>query len=613
MADFGRHVHRAAEQGRRALRGRLTALACAVSASLVLTACTGSHPSSPTAPPSATASGVTPPTSAASSTTSAPTGDATTLPVAGSVIYRMGKHGDVVVRIAAHALRRVASGTVLDWSITPLQAPDDNAVRFIVGSEFDVTADGQQPVDLYDPVGGTIYRPLLSNYDEGAGVFCLCRGFYGAGLELHKTAIFQAVFPPLPGDATTEDMTINGFVIPGVPVTPLGQSPAGGNPVDLTAPPSPSEPGSLSATGPHTRAFSYPQGIFVDAQTRKQQRTIAVDGLYSYPGGSLLVWTVTAATPGEIATQIAAGTPLSEYSLHPFVTGYKDTVADGAGLLPSGADPATRATLRSDYATLTARHQAPPNGPPHWRICMCSDWQTRAVAWNNVGDSVTMATNFAALPAGTRTATVSFPGSTVAPLRDIPVTPLTPNATGSPQPVETKTWHLRLGLGGESHPLAPSDWPTPVPDEASYAGFPIRVVDHVIHNTSTPTTRSDTQGRKTEFALDSTVLFALNSAKLLPRASAELARIAAEIDSKAAAGSTVAVDGYVSDHDGQSVAAGQQLSAARAAAVYAALKPLVTVSIHWSAAGHGAEDPVAPNDNEADRQLNRRVTISYQH
>jgi outer membrane protein OmpA-like peptidoglycan-associated protein len=107
------------------------------------------------------------------------------------------------------------------------------------------------------------------------------------------------------------------------------------------------------------------------------------------------------------------------------------------------------------------------------------------------------------------------------------------------------------------------------------------------------------------------VLFSLNSAKLLPAASGELGRIAADLNSSAKAGSTVAIAGYVSANDGQTVQAGQALSTARAQAVYDALKGRVTKGVHWTVVGKGAADPVVPNDNETDRRLNRRVTITY--
>ena len=115
----------------------------------------------------------------------------------------------------------------------------------------------------------------------------------------------------------------------------------------------------------------------------------------------------------------------------------------------------------------------------------------------------------------------------------------------------------------------------------------------------------------TQLSLDSTVRSSLNSAKLLPAAAANLSRIAARVNAAAKAGTTLTVAGYVSDHDGQTVQAGQALSAARAQAVYNALKAAITKQVHWAVVGRGAADPVRQNDNETDRRLNRRVTITY--
>ena len=43
------------------------------------------------------------------------------LPVVGEAIWISADGLDVTVRLAVHAVRRVAGGTVLDWSVTPLQ------------------------------------------------------------------------------------------------------------------------------------------------------------------------------------------------------------------------------------------------------------------------------------------------------------------------------------------------------------------------------------------------------------------------------------------------------------------------------------------------------------
>ena len=57
---------------------------------------------------------------------SAPTPEPTNpeLPVAGERVWTSAEGLSVTVRYAVHAVRRIPGGSVLDWSVTPLSAPD---------------------------------------------------------------------------------------------------------------------------------------------------------------------------------------------------------------------------------------------------------------------------------------------------------------------------------------------------------------------------------------------------------------------------------------------------------------------------------------------------------
>ncbi|HZO69240.1 MAG TPA: hypothetical protein VFB74_29975 [Kribbellaceae bacterium] len=70
--------------------------------------------------------------------------------------------------------------------------------------------------------------------------------------------------------------------------------------------------------------------------------------------------------------------------------------------------------------------------------------------------------------------------------------------------------------------------------------------------------------------------------------------------------------GHVAGTDRGSVTVQQRLSDARAQAVYGALRPRVGRQFGFEVAGRGATQPVAPNDSEGDRRLNRRVEVTYQ-
>ena len=109
--------------------------------------------------------------------------------------------------------------------------------------------------------------------------------------------------------------------------------------------------------------------------------------------------------------------------------------------------------------------------------------------------------------------------------------------------------------------------------------------------------------------LDSTLLFALDSATLRAQALPALDALAARIKAANRAG-TVTVVGYT-DNLG-TVRHAQELSQARAAAVAAVLRDqLRGLPLQIKAQGAGMSRPVAPNTSEANRAKNRRVEVTF--
>lgn len=109
-------------------------------------------------------------------------------------------------------------------------------------------------------------------------------------------------------------------------------------------------------------------------------------------------------------------------------------------------------------------------------------------------------------------------------------------------------------------------------------------------------------------ALASDVLFATDSATLSPKAQAVLGRAAADV--KAAGGTgTLQIVGYTDDTG--TTAHNVDLSRRRAAAVAAAIKPLLPAGVQLPTSGRGEADPVAPNTTAEGRTLNRRVSVVF--
>jgi len=140
-----------------------------------------------------------------------------------------------------------------------------------------------------------------------------------------------------------------------------------------------------------------------------------------------------------------------------------------------------------------------------------------------------------------------------------------------------------------------------------------RVVDVLYRVQEAPGETTVEGGAQAQLILAADVLFAFDKADLTPQASDALAVAAGHIRNEAKG--VVQVDGYTDALGDANY--NLDLSKRRAAAVEAALAPLVGKPVQFVSAGHGAADPVAPNkkpdgtDNPDGRAMNRRVTVGY--
>ncbi len=110
-----------------------------------------------------------------------------------------------------------------------------------------------------------------------------------------------------------------------------------------------------------------------------------------------------------------------------------------------------------------------------------------------------------------------------------------------------------------------------------------------------------------KFALQAEVLFAKNSARLNPEATARIKAIAAEAEAQKA--TDVRVFGFT-DNLG-SYSHGKTLSRQRAEAVHDELAGHLGPEVTFSVRGYSEDYPIADNSSEEGRKKNRRVEVSF--
>lgn len=188
---------------------------------------------------------------------------------------------------------------------------------------------------------------------------------------------------------------------------------------------------------------------------------------------------------------------------------------------------------------------------------------------------------------------------------------------------------VRLGFGavipavpvedGLLTPAAPTDGPMkvgqswPQIDEAAVASAP----EPTRSIYPLETRKADEDGTVTEVErpdeltlnLNTSVLFAVDSASLKPAATSALREVAATINGRVTSGGTLQIVGHT-DSDGSNTY-NLRLSQQRAQAVANALRPLVKAKVAYSVSGKGETQPIASNSTAAGKQKNRRVAVTF--
>jgi outer membrane protein OmpA-like peptidoglycan-associated protein len=221
--------------------------------------------------------------------------------------------------------------------------------------------------------------------------------------------------------------------------------------------------------------------------------------------------------------------------------------------------------------------------------CICSD--TEGLSGYVAGEARVIYQVVAALPDSTRSVDVVLAGQVIGNVK-VDSGPMTPEVDASKP--------ILVGMG----------WPKVDQAVVTSSAEPEKSVFDLTTSVAdleqTMTTRATP--KQISVALASDVLFATDLATLSPKAKALLLRAAAEV--KAAGGSgALQVVGYT-DNTG-STSHNVDLSRRRAAAVAAAMKPLLPTGVQLPVSGKGEADPVAPNNTVGGRSLNRRVSLIF--
>ncbi len=521
-------------------------------------------------------------------------------PVLSAFVLDAGTRSPQDVRVAVHGVRRVDGATVLDWSVTPL-ASDTAKAGDKVGQPLDINIDpgfeNSNALQLIDTAAKKVYRPL-DNDERVAG--CLCVPWFTVknDLTVGSTRLMQAAFPELPDSLDAITVSIRSQpLVSDAPITPAGEVPTGKG-LDLAA-----DADDLPEAAP-AASFTYPVGD--PLQKPNQQMSLTINEVIAGETGTSLVYTVTAESAGPGLSSLS-GRPVNDPEVVQFGTSVYDLASSGPGIAAGAADGRL---IRPWFASMKQKTAKPPRAAKNfaWRECLCSTTQVYGKILATQGRSITLVEHMPALPSGTTTTDIVFPDKSLPNVTGVKVTEAA-KVEGSSKKAKVATWSYG---SVESSDLPKGwdveKWPTPVPDAASIAASEV-AIDDLEEVFSDDVSVEKKEKKKVEVTLDSTVSFQPDSAKLTSKALSTIKRIADDISK--AGGSSVLIEGHVSGTDRGSKAVQQSLSEDRAQAVLKALEAAVGGDVSFKAIGRGAEEPVAPNDTEEHRKLNRRVVVTY--
>ena len=172
-------------------------------------------------------------------------------------------------------------------------------------------------------------------------------------------------------------------------------------------------------------------------------------------------------------------------------------------------------------------------------------------------------------------------------------------------------------LDGSEEIVLGTGWPTPAARNAPAVSDPVDLpsgevqekefVFSVVTRSATRATAERTTATTRDIDLTADVLFPVDQARLTPAGKVAVKDAAKTIKDAKVTG-TITITGHTDStaSDRYNLA----LSTRRAKAVAAALEPLIGSGVTLKTTGKGETEPVASNDTDKGRSLNRRVTIT---
>ncbi len=222
--------------------------------------------------------------------------------------------------------------------------------------------------------------------------------------------------------------------------------------------------------------------------------------------------------------------------------------------------------------------------------CVCQSFTRALPNEPEPGTGYVASSAIAPIPKGLKTVTVRVAGQT---FPDVPVDegPMTP-AVKTEDPIVVGTGWPAVDAKAINKVSDPSEFVLPLTTHSKIDDSAVR-------------TRSDADSRSLDLSAD--VLFDVDEATLTPEAKKEIKAAAAEIKAADVSG-TLTVTGHT-DSSGDE-RHNQDLSERRAKSVAKALKPLLPSGVKLTTDGKGESEPVADNETDEGKSLNRRVTIT---